>query len=121
MANEIQFSATVQANKGGASVNKSGSCTLNMAGSQMVQATQSIGTGTWTAISLGSLAGVPAKLMIINLDPTNYVQLAGDNAGAQLQDQLEPGGDFAVRSPVATIYAKAHTAACLIAVTAMDA
>ena len=120
MANEIQFNATLQAAKGGAIVQKQGNCTLNMAGSQMVQNTQTITTGAWTAISLGNLAGVPRKLMIINLDPTNYVTLSGNNTGTQLQDQIQPNGDFVIRSPTATIYAQANTASVLISITAMD-
>lgn len=119
--NEIQFNATLVASKGGASINKSANCTLSMAGSQMVQQTQSIGTSVWVAVDVGNLAGVAAKLMIVNLDSTNYVQLAGDDAGAQLQDKIKAGLDFVLRSPVGTIYAKANTAACLIAVVAVDA
>ncbi len=120
MANEIQFNATLIANKAGASVNKSINTTLNMTGSQMTQATQTIGTGAWTAISLGNLAGVPSKLLIINLDTTNFVQLATDNAGVNITDKVV-ATDFVLRSPTATIYAKANTAAVLIAITAMDA
>ena len=119
--NEIQFNATFRAAKLGAEVNKSANCTLTMAGTQMVQQTQSIPTTGWTSVSFGNLAGVPAKVMLINNDPTNYLQLAGDNAGAELQDKLQPGGDFVIRSPLAAIYAQSHTAACTLLVVAVDA
>jgi hypothetical protein len=120
MANETQYSASLQASKGGATINKAVSGYLTMSGSHMVQHTQSVGKDSWVAIDVGNLAGVPAKLMIVNLDSTNYVQLAGDDAGAQLQDKILQG-DFVLRSPTATIYAKANTAACLVAIVAVDA
>jgi hypothetical protein len=118
--NEIQFSGSLQASKNGASVSKTGNCTLNMAGTQMAQGTFTVPTA-WTLLVFGNLAGIAAKVIIRNLDVTNYVQLAEDNAGAHIQDQLEPNGDFVIRSPYAAIYAKAHTAACLIEYAAMDA
>jgi hypothetical protein len=120
MANEIQFNATLQASKGGATINKVAGCTLNMAGTQMAQITQSIPTA-WTLLVFGNLTGVPSKALIINLDPANYVQLAADNTGTQIQDEIQPGGDFVIRSPFAAIYAKAHTAACILSISAMDA
>ena len=91
-----------------------------MAGSQMTSVTQSIGTGAWTALTLGNLAGVPAKLILQNQDAANYIQLATDNAGANITDKVL-AQDFVIRSPVGTIYAKANTAAVLISITAMDA
>lgn len=118
--NEIQFNANLQASKGGASILKSGNASLTMAGTQMAQSTQNIPTA-WTLLVFGNLAGVPSKLMIRNLDAANYVELAEDNAGAHKQDKLQPNGDFVIRSPVAAIYAKANTAACLIEFAAMDA
>ncbi|MDE2106985.1 MAG: hypothetical protein KGL39_57795 [Patescibacteria group bacterium] len=119
MANEIQFQGSLMASKNGTSINKNANANLSMAGSQMTQQTMNVPTA-WTLLVFGNLAGVPAKLMIKNLDPTNYVQLAGDNAGAQLQDKIQPGGDFVLRSPVGVIYAKANAAACLIEYAAMD-
>lgn len=120
MANEIQVTANLQASKSGAAIQSQGNFTRDMAGSQMVQNTQSIPTA-WTLLVFGNLAGTPAKALIRNLDTTNYVELAEDNAGAHKQDKLLPNGDFVVRSPVGAIYAKANGAACILQFAAMDA
>ena len=117
--NEISYNASMMAAKNGAVVNKSASATLTMTGTQMLQQTQSV-TTSWGAILLGNLASVPAKLMIQNLDTTNYIELAADLAGSYKTDKLL-AQDFVMRSPTGTIYARANTAACLVSVTAVDA
>lgn len=120
MANEISFNATLSANKNLAGINRPASSSLDMSGSQMVQQTQTITTASWQAIDLGNISGNPKKLMIENLDTTNYVEIAEDNAGAHKQDKIL-ATDFVLRSPVGTIYAKANGGSVLIAVTAVEA
>jgi hypothetical protein len=85
------------------------------AGSAYVAVSQSIAT-TWTAVSLGPVAAFDLVL-IKNNDPTNYVQLASANDGTGIFGRLTPGraGCWPVDAG-ATIYAKAHTAACIIGI-----
>jgi hypothetical protein len=86
------------------------------AGLKFIGEPQSIATGAWTAIALGSLASFDL-LMLKNLDAANYIQVALDNAGAKIFGKLAAGrGMVWPVEPGATIYAQANTAACLLMV-----
>lgn len=73
---------------------------------------QSIGTGAWEAIATGDV-GTPGLIALKNDDPTNYVELARDNAGAEKIGKLRPGEPFIIMPDASlTVYAKANTGAC---------
>ena len=120
MANEIQYNVSLQAAKNGAQVIKSVSNVLTMAGDDMVQITQTVATSA-AALTFGAITGAPSKLLIVNLDATNFIELASDSGMVNGQDKILPG-DFVLRSPKsATIYAKADTAACKVLIVAVEA
>jgi hypothetical protein len=103
-------------NSGGLNISKS----ETPAGVNEVDQRQSIPT-SWTALNVG-LTSPPDWLMVVNNDPTNYVQLATDNAGAKIFSKIKPGR-FALlpADPSVTYYAKANVAACIVAVAAVEA
>lgn len=121
MSNEIQSSVTLKASKNGASVSVTATDTLDMSGNNMVQQPQSIATSA-TAIDLGNISGAPKKLLIVNLDPTNYVEIDSANTFDKFPQKILPGGDVILLSPqTGTIYGKANTAAVLINIVAVQA
>lgn len=121
MANEIYNSSTLTANKGGVSVSQTASETITMDGDDMVQGTQVIGT-SWEAIDWGEITGAPRRVQLKNLDATNFVDLATANDDSGVFGILDAnGGTASFRPKVATIYAKADTAACRVSRVAVEA
>ena len=89
--------------------------TESPAGTAYDVVSQSIAT-SWTAVSLGPVSAFDLVL-IKNNDLTNYVQLASANDGTGIFARLSPGrGACWPADPGTTIYAKAHTAACIIGI-----
>ena len=120
MANEIRSSVNFSAIKGGAKVAISSSFNLTMAGSEMVQATQSIGTSSET-LNLGDITGIPGAIVIKNLDATNYIEIGGDTGLTVFKIKLLAGQFVAFQPTSATIYAKANTAAVRVQIIATEA
>ena len=120
MANEITISASLNAVKGGVQIG-SGSFTksIDMAGEDMIQASQNIGLSPET-LNLGELATI-GMLLVYNLDTTNYVELALDSGMSNKIARITPGAFALFRPTVATIYAAANTAACQVMVCAVEA
>ena len=112
----LQFNLT----KGGQTLQCQVNLAENLTGNNIVGLQQSIGTAAWTALDLGTVTTADL-LAVVNTDVTNYVQLSIDNAGAKIFGKLTPGrAAFLPPDPTATIYAKAHTAACQVQVMACD-
>jgi hypothetical protein len=120
MANEVSFSVALKATKGNASVNQSANLFANMAGTDMLQATQNIGT-TAELVSFGDITGAPQFVMIRNLDTTNFVELGGDSGLTVFKTKLLAGQVCLFTPSSATLYAKADTAAVSIMVVAVEA
>lgn len=120
MANEINAACSLTASKGGVTVTASGTKTADMAGDQMITNIQAVGTSSEQVV-LGDITTL-GYLEIKNLDATNYVEIASDTAfgASDILSKLLPGDFMLVKSPTATLYAKANTAACNIAVTAVE-
>lgn len=121
MANELTISLVLNFAKGNVSIRKQLSDTITVAGTRGTDSSQTIATSS-TAITLGSVTGVPGMIIIQNLDATNYVDLsmdsgfAADNVFAKLL-----AGQFCIfPAKLAAMYAKANTAACDIMVTAIE-
>lgn len=120
MAKEIKFSVDLSASKGGASVSLRTSGTLDMAGDDMLQTTQVIGT-TAELVGLGEITGTPGMIAIQNLDATNFVEIGGDSGLTVFKIKIPPLKAALFTPTSGTIYAQADTAACRIMVVASEA
>lgn len=109
MANEIQFSASLQV-ANGTTVSLNASASATMAGADFIAGTQAIGTTT-EAITLGDVA-TPGYIMIKNTDATNFVQigLATPVTAGDAFAKLLPGEFCLVPTRQTVIYALADTA-----------
>ena len=115
MADEIQMTARLYASKGGAflpSVTYTKSAT--MAGTDMGSQTQSIGT-TVEALDVPVDVTAPYKLLIVNLDNTNFVE-AGFVSGTYTM-RIPAGETMLMPYVTATLYLKADTSAVTIQAT----
>lgn len=126
MSQEIQIGVTANIQKGGASANASYQSVLDMSGTNINKNTQDIATSA-TALTFGAVSGAPKKLIIANLDGTNYVEVDSANTFDKFPQKIYPKTaagqiDFIVLNPeTGTIYAKANTATVKIEKIAMDA
>jgi len=114
--NEISFNASLGASKNGAQVNGAANGNVTMAGNAMIENVQTIGTDP-EQILLGDVA-TPAMLLLINLDPANFVEISLDIGMTKKFAKLLPGepcGPF--RPSSAAIYAQADGAPISLAVT----
>ena len=115
MADEIQMTARLYASKGGAflpSVTYTKSAT--MAGVDMGSQTQLIGT-TVEALNVPVDVSSPYKLLIANLDNTNFVE-AGFVSGTYTM-RIPAGETLLMPYVSATLYLKADTSAVTIQAT----
>ena len=115
MADEIQMTARLYASKGGAflprvTYNKS----ATMAGTDMGSQTQSIGT-TVEALDVPVDVSSPYKLLISNLDNTNFIE-AGFVSGTYTM-RIPAGETMLMPYVTATLYLKADTSAVTIQAT----
>jgi hypothetical protein len=117
MASEITIVGQLNIRKNSAAVGQQFSKSLDLTGTDMLQAPQTIATAS-TTISLGNITGAPKKLLIANLDATNYVEIDSVNTFDKFPQKVLPG-DFILLSPeTGVIYGKAHTAAVQIMIVA---
>ena len=120
MANEIVQNIQVTASKGGAEVGINSRQRHNMTGSDMVQATQTIGL-TAELLILGDIAGAPRQLVIKNLDTTNFIEVGGDSSLTVFKIKVRPNDCCVFEPSSGTVYAKADTAACPVQIVAIEA
>jgi inosine/xanthosine triphosphate pyrophosphatase family protein len=120
MAREIQLSINFTASKNGAKIAASASMTQDMAGDDMIQATQVIST-TSEVVSFGEITGAPAQVFIQNLDSTNFVEIGGDSGLTVFKLKLLPGKSTIISPSSGTVYAKADTASVRILIVAAEA
>jgi hypothetical protein len=119
MANEITATASLLASKNGASVQFQLSRRNDMTGNVMSQNVQTIGTSTEQIAFAADLSGIPAWVGLLNLDPTNFVEIGLNTPVTQIFAKLKPGQFALFPAGVATYYAKADTAAVNLQVTAV--
>jgi hypothetical protein len=91
-----------------------------MAGDDLIQTTQSIGT-TAETVSFGEISGAPQAVMITNIDATNYVEFGGDSGLTVFKVKLLAGKSMYFTPASATLYAQANTAAVRIQIIAVEA
>lgn len=120
MANEITISVSLAVTKDGRTVSLGGVKQETLLGSGNWSNTQNIGT---SAEQVSFPADLTAEgithLIFKNLDATNYIQLSLDNF-TQIFAKLMPGQYcyLPTNSGNPTVYAKANTAACNLAIGA---
>jgi hypothetical protein len=118
MANEIRFQFNVQGEKAEQAQQHDDVLDITMTGDDMISNMQSIGVSN-EAILLGDT--VPGLVLIQNLDPTNYVEIALDNMTTQIVSKLRAGEACVLMLPgSAVLYGKANTGACVCRVLAFD-
>lgn len=120
MANEITATINLSASKGGAKVGQNYTFRTTMAGDDMTQASQVIGT-TSELVSFGEITGAPAAVMIQNLDATNFVEIGGDSGLTVFKLKILAGKAILISPSSGTVYAKADTAACRVLIVAVEA
>ena len=121
MANKLTFNFTTTLTHavGSASINVSETRTLT--GTGFVSEEQEIGTGAWEAIDLTDI-GTLGFLVIRNIDPTNYVEIATANDGTQIFGKISAGRGLPVEvASGVTYYAKANTGSVKIVFLATEA
>jgi hypothetical protein len=118
MANEINLQVNLSANKNGALISQNLQKQADMAGDEMVQVVQIIGTSA-EALSVIDVTTI-GYVLVKNLDTTNYVELSTDNANANKFAKLLPGDLTLIKAASATIYATANTASCKMLVIAIE-
>jgi hypothetical protein len=87
------------------------------AGTQACKTVQSIATSS-TQIVL-EVTGNPAYLLVINNDPTNFVQVDANSSFNGFPQKVLAGGFIVLSPETATVYAKADTGAVLVTVLAL--
>ena len=126
MANEITMTVGLAASKNGALVNP-GTMTksLTMSGTDMLQGTTPSLAATATAFTWGGITGIPAAVMIKNLDATNYAEIAGAVDGTPaltgFKIKIGPGVTILVQLSSATLYHQSNTADVSLLVAAVEA
>lgn len=114
MANEVQVQLSFRASKGGATISFQDNFRQDMAGDDLTNQTQLIGTGTAELVDFGEISAPYTQIIIKNLDPTNYVVIYSSAAETGLGLKI-PAGKFALFSTDdQPIYAKADGAAVRI-------
>jgi len=122
MAKVITMSVALTLAGDGANLGGSTSLSANQSGAGGIGNVQNVGTSA-EAISFGD-ATVTAggAFLVINTDPTNYVEVDCVNTfNSGAQQKLTPGAFTILRPEAATWYAKANTAACNCIVVAVTA
>jgi hypothetical protein len=120
MANEVTFSVSLKASKNNATVNQTANLFADMAGAQMTQVTQNIGTAA-ELVDFGDITGAPQLVMIRNLSTTRFVELGGDSGLTVFKTKIPAGGACLFTPSSATLYAKADTSAANILIVAVEA
>lgn len=120
MANEIYTNLQLTVRKNGATISATAAGNQDMAGDDMTQITQVIGT-TAETIGFGDITGAPAQVLIQNLDATNFVEIGGDSGLTVFKLKILPGKAVSISPASGTMYAKADTAAVRILIVAAEA
>ena len=121
MANEITQTLTLTALSGNFSASASMTKSRDQTNKLKYDATINVGTSE-EVIAFGDLV-TPRFMQVTNLDPSNYVRLGPESAGAMVPlARLVPGDSTQIPlEPGVTLRAQANTAPVKIALLALDA
>lgn len=121
MAKTISFNGRLAITGDGVSFSLDKSVSATQAGADSTAETQSIGTSA-EAIDLASDMSGLGYVMLVNLDATNYIEIALDsNVSTQIFARLRAGEFCIVPVATFTLYAKANTGSCVLAKLAIEA
>jgi len=121
MANSLNIAVSLAAVIGGQSYPLAAQNTIVPAGSGAAKSNVLVATSAtaiYAANSLGS--GILASyVVIVNLDPTNYIDVSLENTAIVTPQVVQPGGILVLSPGAGAIWAKANTAACEVSVLAL--
>lgn len=118
MANEINVQIDLTATKNGVTFRQNVQKIADMAGDEMIQDVQQIGTTT-EALTIVDVSTI-GYVLLKNLDSTNFIELSTDNANTNKFSKLLPGDLVLLKASSATLYATANTATCKLMVMAIE-
>jgi hypothetical protein len=119
MANEIQCQLSFRASKGGATVAFQDSFRQNMAGDDMTNQTQLVGT-TEEALDTGDVETPYGQIVIKNLDPTNHVLVSSTGFTDGMILKINPLKFILINTDDVDLYVKAVVAPCRILTVAVS-
>jgi hypothetical protein len=119
MSAEITVTTGLASTKNGATIS-SGTKTSShdQSGDQGIGNIQIVGT-SWEALVLGDVSSI-GFVRLLNLDATNYVEVALANDNSQVFAKMKAGEAALFRASTATMYVRANTAACNVHVVAVE-
>ena len=111
MANELNITLSLAYTKNGLNeAVKRSNLFRDLAGDGFSKNVQAVAT-TWESLDLGDIAADSVRYAYFqNLDETNNIQLALDNAGAQIFATLQPGDVALIPVETGTLFAQANGA-----------
>ena len=118
MANELSVTVIHSVTRDGVVARLEKSKTMDQAGTEYLNNTQSIATSS-TAISMGDVTTL-GRLTVLNTDDTNYVEVDSATTFDKFPQKIRPGEAIQLCPQTATLYAKANTAAVVIAILATE-
>lgn len=118
MANEITVTSSIIASKNGATMQAAFNKTLDMAGDQMINNVQIVGTTAETLV-VGDVTTI-GYTILKNLDATNYVEIDSVAGMTSFPQKLLPGEFCVLKPQTANIYAKANTASVNLLVVSVE-
>lgn len=116
MSAEITQRVETAVVKNGVSQSAQHQSSLDMSGTFATDHTQLIPHNSWAQVDFNTVTGTPRFVLLVNLDSTNFVKIAADNAGATPLGRIYANGDFFKASYPTNIYLQADTAGCLVRV-----
>jgi len=120
MARTISFNGTLSISGSGVSASLSKSKSGSQAGADFTQQTQVVGTSA-EALDISADISAAGYLMVINLDETNFVEVALDSGVSTQKFAKLRAGEFLLLPPSTfTLYAKADTAPVSVAILAIE-
>lgn len=121
MADEITKQFRISATKNGVTMLYAPTQSKeNMAGDDMLQNTQLIGTSS-EVIDFGEITGAPGLVILFNSDPTNFIEIGGDSGLTVHKQKIPALKEIVMRPTSGTLYAKADTADCRLLIFATEA
>ena len=111
MANEISCNLSATISQGGQSVSGSGSFQATLSGTSFLGEEVTIGSTSAAAIYIAGLSN-PTMVLVLNLDTTHFLSVAGDSGLANFPQKVGPGQGVLLLPETGSIYAKADTAPC---------
>jgi hypothetical protein len=123
MADEITIQAALNVQRSTMSLQGAGTQPITPTGTRASGNHMTSATGSWTAVTLIGSGINAGYLFVKNLDGTNYLELALDNAGAQIFAKVRKNEFCLVplKDSTSQIWARANTASVSAIIVAAEA